>query len=241
MQQSSRQRLVKHVRLLLPVFFPTSFVFAIAVLSTSFAEDSPMRDDAFHRIVMIKPEQSVRQNIEDVAFQAKMPFCVEGSSDINLLLDKRSPLDTNRIDVAAFITSMETLGFRIQKYTNGVLFRTPEVVQIAENPLNHSVQEFHFAGQHEALVQKICSLLPGLPPNVATIKGVTSSEIVCRIDVTNSISVRDLLMLSTEKSGIMWQVVILSKAPVYVIEGADTGGRQETSGSRVTLSLTGKL
>ncbi len=200
-----------------------------------------MTDETLGQIVTINTEQPVRQNIQDVAAQLKVPFCVEGSSTVKALLEKRISVDTNRIDVASFIASVEAVGFSIQQYTNGVLLRARDVVQIPDNPLDHTVDAFKFSGHHEAFVQKICSLFPGLPPDIAAVKGVSSSEIMYRIDVTNSISLRDLLMLSAEKSGMMWMAVIRSKAPTYVIEDMKTGVRQETSGSPVTLSFTGKL
>jgi hypothetical protein len=236
MQQSLRGRPLTNGRPFLTTLFVTTFLFTMAVVASSVGEDFPITEKALEKIVMINPERSLKLNISNVASQVGVPFCVEGSSDVEALLDKTDLFNTNQTDAASFITRLEALGFSVQKYTNGVLLRSPEVVRIAQNPMDNTVPEFHFEGPYEAFLKKILSLFPRPSPGVFSATG-QFSNISCRIDVSKSISLRDLFMLSTEQSGIMWKAVILSEAPTYVLED-DTGKRLGTTkGSRVNISF----
>jgi hypothetical protein len=240
MHQSFRGRLPANGRPFLTTLFVTTFLFTMVVIANGVGEDFSIVEKALEKIVKIHPDKSLKQNISSVASQMRLPFCIEGSSDVEALLDRRDLFNTDQTNAASFITRLETLGFSVQKYANGMLLRSPEVVRIANNPLDNTVQKFHFEGQYKDLIRKICDLFPGLPPNLVVFDGMFPSEIVCRIDVNKSISLRDLLILSAEQSSVMWQAVILSNAPTYVIEDG-TGKRQETRGSCITLSFPWRL
>jgi hypothetical protein len=235
-QQSLRGGPLTNLGPFLTTLFVTTLLFTMAVVASSVGEDFPIIEKALEKNVTINPEGPLKLNINNVASQVGVPFCVEGSSDVEALLDKTDLFNTIQTDAASFIARLEALGFSVQKYTNGVLLRSPEVVRIVQNPMDKTVPEFHFEGQYEAFLKKILSLFPRPGPGVFSAAG-QFSNISCRIDVSKSISLRDLLMLSSEQSGIKWKVVILPEAPT--IELHDNTGKLvgTTRGNRVRISF----
>lgn len=205
---------------------------AIKILGGDKIEDTTSDEE-----LSVNTEHSVIRNIIAVSSQSGQIFCVEGASDTTIQLDKKFSIELKEASIKSFIMGLEKLGFDTQKYESGILLRSPKVLKITDNPLDHIVKEFKFSGNHDAFIEKISSVFPGLGPNVMKITGQFQTNDIYDIESKKPISIRKLLMLNAEKSGIMWKVVVKSKAPVHLLKDPETGKNKEVHGSRVDISF----
>lgn len=214
------------------MFFTTGIVHGFAHVSNG--KDPDFQGGAFTNIFV--GNFSAEMSLPDVLAQAntasEVTFCSE-TWGARLQLKKDWSALGNK-SVEEVILELKKEGFDCIKNDKAILVVNPNVKKIEGNFLNGQLQGFKFKGNHQDFLYALAMQSQQLPPITITSNG-HSPPFTYDIDITDQITVRDLLMRIASNYGIAWRAKILMKeSPLFEIMGSD-GEKSQAKGSNIIL------
>lgn len=166
--------------------------------------------------VSVSSTNSIYKNIQMVSDETQIPICIAVTTSSLPQMEKVLTSANDIKNLNEFISILRRTKFKVRVFEAGIIVSTNDFEMSPDNPLDIELESFKYNGRQAGLIREVGKFFVGeLQPALMESSSNQRSSKSVEIDISNSISIGEVLMISAGKSCAIWDMQINSDVLIH--------------------------